>query len=72
MINFFLVRDNIPTVNTTAQYLCSEADGPVEVPGLRVDADESGHSGDREESQHRGLWILVSFKDLNKVASQVD
>lgn len=54
----------LPTVDTAAKYLGPEADGAVWIPGLRVDADETGHSGNREESEHRSLWILVSFKDL--------
>ncbi len=53
-----------PTINTTAEYLSSEADGAVDVPRLRVDADETGNSGNGKECEHRSLWVLVSFKDL--------
>lgn len=54
----------MPTVDTTAEYLSPEADGAVGVPGLRVDTDETGDSGNREESKYRRLWILVPFKYL--------
>lgn len=54
----------LPTVDTAAKYLSPEADGAVGIPGLRVDADETGHGRNREESEHRSLWILVPFKDL--------
>lgn len=54
----------LPTANTAAEYLSPETDGAVGVPGLRVDANEAGDGGNREESKHRSLWILVSFKDL--------
>lgn len=53
-----------PTVDTTAQDLGPEADGAVGVPGLWVDADETGHGGNRKKSEHRSLWILVPFKYL--------
>lgn len=52
------------TVNAAAQDLGAEADGAVGVPGLRVDADETGDCGNRKEPQHGDLWILVPFKDL--------
>lgn len=54
----------LPTVDAAAKYLSPEADGAVGVPGLRVDANETGDGGDREESEHCSLRILVSFKDL--------
>lgn len=57
----------LPTIDTAAEYLSPEADGAVDVPGLRVDADETGDSGNRKASEHRSLWILVSFKDLYKL-----
>lgn len=54
------------TFDAAAKYLSPEADGAVGIPGLRVDANETGDGGDREESEHRSLWILVPFKDLYK------
>lgn len=51
-------------INAAAEDLRSEADGAVGVPGLRVDADETGHSGNRKQRQDGDLWILVPFKDL--------
>lgn len=51
-----------PTVNTAAKYFSPEADGPVGVPGLWVDADETGNGGNRKEPKNRRLRILVSFK----------
>lgn len=52
------------TVNAAAEDLGSEADGPVGVPSLRVDADETSDRGNRKEPQHWDLWVLVPFKDL--------
>ena len=57
----------VPTVHTTAEDLRPEADGAVGVPGLRVDPDVTGDTGDGEESEHRGFWILVPFKYLNNL-----
>lgn len=51
-------------VDAAAEDLGPEADGAVGVPSLRVDADETGDSGNRKQRQHRDLWILVPFKDL--------
>lgn len=51
-------------MNSTTEYLRPEADGAVEVPGLGVNADETGDSGNRKESEDRSFWILVSFEDL--------
>lgn len=56
----------LPTLNTAAEYFSPEADGAVSVPALRVDADKSGNGGNRKESEHWGLRILVSYKDLHK------
>lgn len=50
--------------DAAAEDLRSEADGAVGVPSLRVDADETGRGGNREQRQNRHLWILVPFKDL--------
>lgn len=52
------------TIDTAAEDLRSEADGAVGVPSLRVDADETGDSGNRKEPQNCDLWILAPFKDL--------
>lgn len=52
------------TVDTAAEYLGPEADGPVGVPGLRVDADETGHSGDGKGPENRSLRVLVPFEYL--------
>lgn len=51
-------------MNSTTEYLRPEADGAVEVPGLGVNADETGDGGNRKESEDRSFWILVSFEDL--------
>lgn len=51
-------------MNSATEYLRPEADGAVEVPGLGVNADETGDSGNRKESEDRSFWILVSFEDL--------
>lgn len=51
-------------MNSTTEYLRPEADGSVEVPGLGVNADETGDGGNRKESEDWCLWILVSFEDL--------
>lgn len=56
-------------MDTAAKYLGPEADGAVGVPGLRVDADETGDGGNRKECEHGSLWTLVPFKDLNSSTS---
>lgn len=53
-----------PTINRAAEDLSPQADGSFGVPRLRVDADETCNSGNREECQHRHLWTLVSWKNL--------
>lgn len=60
-----MTRERLPTAQPTAQYLSPEADCAIRVPGLRVDPDETGDGGNRKESEHRSLWILVSFKNLH-------
>lgn len=54
----------LPTVDAAAENLSPEADGAVGVPGLGVDAYVTGDSGNRQESEHRTLWVLVASKDL--------
>lgn len=52
------------TVSTAAKNLSPEADGPVGVPGLGVDANEAGHGGDWKKPKNGSLWILVALKNL--------
>lgn len=52
------------TINTAAKNLSPEADGPIGVPGLGVDANKAGHGGNWKEPKNRSLWILVSVKYL--------
>lgn len=61
-------RDRKLTINAAAEDLRPEADGAVGVPGLRVDANETSHCGNRKEPQNWDLWILVPFKNLCNLA----
>lgn len=58
-------------MDRAAEDLGPEADGPVGVPGLRIDADETGDSGNQKKPKNRGLWILVPFEYLHRTIKYI-